>query len=201
MKSIDFSSWAKEFEKDYRTIIRYRDYNENLAEEKSPYFESISKVLQKRRYLFKEDFMNICVEKTWRPKKKYEVNSDEKIRGVTGRAISAHPNLEKQITELTHLSGVGVPVASAILTVIFPKDYCIMDYRAWGALFWTMLKPFKFKNYFDYSYALKNVRNYATLESYTFYLDRIKKLAIQNKMSPREIEMALWKFDEKKGII
>ena len=36
---------------------------------------------------------------------------------------------------LTGLTGVGVPMASAILTLIDPKRYGVLDIRAWQLLF------------------------------------------------------------------
>jgi hypothetical protein len=65
---IDIELWAKEYEKDYNTsntsIKYYIDNCENALEEKSPYFSSISKVIQKRGYLLKKEFISICEWKT-----------------------------------------------------------------------------------------------------------------------------------------
>jgi hypothetical protein len=99
------------------------------------------------------------------------------------------------------LNGVGVPVASAILTVIFPKHYCVLDYRAFRALLWITSKSFRFVNYIELWNILENFRNYATLESYTNYLEKIKNLATKHRISPRKIEMALWMYDKRKGIL
>ena len=63
---IDFNLWAQEYEKNYNSPIRYSDTHGNTVEEKSPYFESISTVLQKRGYLLKEEFISICEWKTKR---------------------------------------------------------------------------------------------------------------------------------------
>ncbi len=92
---IDFELWAKEYEKQYiqyNTSIEYIDNCENTLEEKSPYFSSISKVIQKRGYLLKKEFISICEWKTKRQKSRYKSNSEEIIRESTKNIISLHIN-------------------------------------------------------------------------------------------------------------
>lgn len=200
---IDFELWANE--EDYNSPIKYIDDNGNIKEEKLSNFTSISRVLKRRGYLFEKEFINICEWKTKRQKNRYERNSKEEIKKVTKTIISIHPNTKRQIYELTHLKGVGVPVASAILTVIFPEYYCLLDYRAWRALLWVLKlqesKSFCFKDYTKFSRVMDDFRNYPSLDSYIRYLEKIKKLAKQNNMTPRKIEMALWIYDKKNGIL
>lgn len=205
---IDFDFWAKQYEKNYDEPIEYIGDEGNDAKEKSPYFTSISKVLQKRGYLFKNEFISICEWKTKRQKRRYKTNHSIEIKKVTKNVISTqstHPDtkelINKQINNLIQLNGVGVPVASAIMTIIFPRYYCVLDYRAWRALHWTLKKSksFRFASYSEFSDFLDNYGKYASLKSYSDYLEKIKKLAKGYNMTPRKIEMALWKYDEKKG--
>lgn len=147
---INFERLAEEYERNYREdniIIQYRNNNGEIVSEHSPYFESISQVLQRRGFLLKEEFISICEWKTRRQRNRYQENSEEDIRNITAAVISIHPNIEEQIDNLIQLNGVGVPVASAILTVIFPEDYCVLVYRAWRAIIWVMSEPFSFNDW------------------------------------------------------
>ena len=201
---IDFERWAEEYERNYRennVSIQYRDNNGKIANETSPYFKLISQVLRERGLLLKEEFISICEWKTRRQRNRYQKNSEEDIRRITTTVISIHPNIKEQIHNLTQLNGVGVPVASAVLTVIFPENYCVLDYRAWRALLWVMSEPFSFNDYTEFSEIMDNFRNYASMDSYIHYLERIRTLAEQNYTIPRKIEMALWMYDKKRGIL
>jgi hypothetical protein len=61
-------------------------------------------------------------------------NSPEKIEAALTVAASPDSSTEDAMEALTNLSGVGVPVASAILTAIFPERYTVIDFRALEAL-------------------------------------------------------------------
>jgi hypothetical protein len=61
-------------------------------------------------------------------------NLPEKIREALQKAIAPTTSSREAILALTELRGVGVPVASAILTTIFPDRYTIIDFRALEAL-------------------------------------------------------------------
>jgi hypothetical protein len=102
------------------------------------------------------------------------------------------------------LKGVKIPVASAILTIIYPEKYCITDYRAWRALKWLQnisndgnLVLSGYEKYCDY---IDSLNVYDTLQSYMWYLKSLRSLAAGQKKTPRQFEMALWKFDEMKGV-
>jgi hypothetical protein len=56
----------------------------------------------------------------------------EIVRAVTGAIVARSP--KEAIESLTHLSGVGVKIASAILTAMFPSLYTVCDFRASEAL-------------------------------------------------------------------
>ena len=71
----------------------------------------------------------------------YETNDEAAIQKIT-KQILKEKNESNQIKLLLkgnswgRLKGVQIPVASAILTVIYPEKYCIIDFRAWRALMW-----------------------------------------------------------------
>lgn len=59
-------------------------------------------------------------------------NSDEDIAYLTAAAFDAPDTIGYRL--LTLLSGVGVPMASALLTVWDPDRYTVIDYRALATL-------------------------------------------------------------------
>jgi hypothetical protein len=203
MLNINYEKWAKKYAetwlketKKYPIIYRDDKTGKNLKET-SPNFEHCSKVFQKRGYLLFDEFISICKWKTDRQAGRYVSDSNKKqIREITFKIITQHLEIEQNLDELEKLDGVGIPVASAILTVIFPMEYCILDYRAWRALNHRK----NFKDYSEYSIFLDSYDHRSSIKSYKTYLEEIKKIAAQHPdMSPRKIEMALWKYDQSYG--
>src|SRR3990172_7119950 len=101
----------------------YLEPNGIEREEKSPYFENMSEVLVKRGFLYKKEFVSIGKWKAHRQINNYEANSEETVQKVT-RDVLKEENEMRKVKMLTNggLRGVLVPVASAILTVIYPVN-------------------------------------------------------------------------------
>lgn len=201
MNHIDFNYWRRRYEEDYPKDVSdrypiFKDAYDKEQREKSPYFETMSEVLRRRGYLLKDEFKSICLWKTTRQKKAYEEDSEEEIKTYTQKAINASTDKDK-VESLINLNGVGIPVASAILTVIDPAKYCVIDFRAWRALKW--LQGINFSSYENYSKFLDDYRNYGTLRIYRSFIEEIRGIAKKNNQTPRQVEMALWKFDKEKG--
>lgn len=203
---IDLAYWTKKYEENYpiSTEGKYPIFIDEKGvehEERSPYFGMMSRVLQKRGYLLKKEFVSVGNWKTERQKGRYENNSDEKVENLTRRALDASEN--EKIKILDKLEGVGVPVASAILTVVYPKKYCIIDYRTWRALLWLRKlaknRSFSFSSYKEYSDLLDLYDRYGTASSYFGFLGTLKDIGEKWNMTARQVEMALWKFDQMKG--
>jgi len=55
---------------------------------------------------------------------------------------------------LTALTGVGVPIASAVLALAEPQKYCIVDRRGWRALFGKEKESFSPVDYWSYRKAV-----------------------------------------------
>ncbi len=98
------------------------------------------------------------------------------------------------------LKGVGIPVASAILTVIFPEEYCVIDYRVWRTLLWMHSDMHNLENYSCFSELTDCLRKYTTIDSYSLFLEVIRKFAEENNTTRRKIEMALWAYDKERGL-
>ena len=61
-------------------------------------------------------------------------NSPELIRRFSAAAISRHSDPRLAAWILKYLHGVNVRMASAVMAVLFPDEYTVMDVRAWSAL-------------------------------------------------------------------
>ena len=204
---IDLDYWSKKYEDDYTKEARgkypvFIDEKGGEHEERSPHFEAMSAVLQKRGYLLKPEFVSIGNWKTERQKGRYEDNTDEDVESTTKEMFEAIDKDKVKI--LNRLNGVGIPVASAILTAVYPKEYCIIDYRTWRALLWlrklAKKGSFAFASYREYSNFLDSYDACArTYKRYYNFRDTLKTIGEKRGMTPRQVEMALWKFDQTKG--
>lgn len=197
--------WSKRYEAQYEQTTKgnfpvYIDELGNEVEDKSPYFITISKVLQKRGWLKEREFFKIGMWKTTRQKNNYLANSSQVIEERTRKAIIAarKGNLLDAVKQLNKLVGVQTPVASAILTMIFPQDFCVIDFRVWRVYKWWkefQQQQTKFTTYTEYRHFLDGIRKSGAKETYVEFLENLKKLAKQYKVTVRKIEMALWQFD------
>jgi hypothetical protein len=96
---IDFRYWKQKYEDDYQKDVDGKwpiFINEEAIEyeERSPYFETMSNVLQKRGYLLKKEFMTIGKWKTERQIKSYKKNTDYGVENLTKEALKV-PDPEK----------------------------------------------------------------------------------------------------------
>jgi hypothetical protein len=101
-------------------------------------------------------------------------NTDAVIEQVL-RSASAANNERSAIEALDKLHGVGVPIASAVLTAIAPEKYTIIDVHALRSL--------------GVSDDLIQKVDY-----YLAYLNKCRELAKQFKISLRTLDHALWQW-------
>lgn len=80
------------------------------------------------------EFLAMCRWKSPRARRHYERNTATAIRRASGAALAA-PSERERIEHLTALPGVSVATASAILTLIDPRRYGVLDIRCWQLLF------------------------------------------------------------------
>src|SRR5437879_4617054 len=89
---------------------------------------------KKRGYITKPELVEVCWWKSARGMKHIKRNRPEMIRTVTRGAFKTRSE-RKKLELLTSLHGVGVPMASSILTLTNPKRYGVIDIRVWQLLF------------------------------------------------------------------
>ena len=80
------------------------------------------------------EFRRMCRWKSPRARRLWEANSAAHVR-IVSRAVLATRSERRRMQLLTSLRGVGVPIASAILTLVDPRRYGVLDIRAWQLLF------------------------------------------------------------------
>ncbi len=171
--------------KEYKTIEEL--IKKNLDTEEDAETLKLMKELKdvkKRGHFTKEEFLKMGMWKSPRPKQRYLKNSEEEIISISEKVLAT--KFEKRRIELiTSLSGVSIPTASAILTLIDPENYGVIDIRAWQVFYLygsVKVKPtgtnFDFNNWYNY---LMKLRFYA------------KKF----KVSARDIERTIF-FHHKK---
>lgn len=136
-------------------------------------------------YLTLEEFEKILCWKLGgqygRQRERRKVNTDAVIRTVTTAALSlTHPDdeyeTELRLGILCTLRGVGVPVASAILALVFPERYAVIDFRGWRQVF-------------------DEERTTFSIPDYKRYLREIRRLALELAWSVQEVDLAIWEYD------
>ncbi|WP_159007486.1 hypothetical protein [Bradyrhizobium sp. S69] len=115
-----------------------------------------------------------------RGKSRPEKNESGAIEQALRVVVEEVDRPRRSIGTLIKLSGVGIPVASAIMAAIFPEQFTIIDFRALDAL---------------------SAEDYSTtsVKKYLDYVEYCTKLADDWDMSLRELDRALWKWSEKCG--
>jgi len=110
-----------------------------------------------------------------------DTNTEAEIASTLRFASAPRTSEKSAIDVLCRLHGVGIPVASAILTMIDPERYTIIDVRALESLGVS-----RSENSIDYDY-------------YLAYLQKCRELAREHKVSLRTLDRALWQWSKENG--
>lgn len=198
--SIPFDELISEYEQGYKdeenSLMYYQDGNKR--EDESPQFQTASSVLRSRGYIRFEELLEISRWKVESKRNDHRIreNSPEDIEKKSEDALSTS-DAEEAVEYLTELNGVGVPVASSILTIAKPSEYAVIDYRALRALGVARPQLTDPENYSIYSTFLSHVQDYNQDErSYSFYMEHVREIADNQGLTPREVDMALWTYDK-----
>jgi len=153
--------------------------------------EELAQLRRERQpfYLTAPDFERILQWKLGRQigrqRARRRANTEEIIRAVTGLALTiTHPDIEYELELRTDilcsLHGVGVPVASAVLALVFPEDYAVIDRRVWRQIFDADKTVF-------------------STPDYKKYMRQIRCLANDLDWPAQEVDHAIWEFDRRQG--
>lgn len=88
---------------------------------------------RQRGWFSRAEFLTMCRWKSPRALRRCRLNSAAAVRRVS-RAALATRSERARLSLLTGLHGVSVPTASAILTLLDPRRYGVLDIRAWQLL-------------------------------------------------------------------
>lgn len=108
-------------------------------------------------------------------------NSDELVK-KTSEAAFAEKEEYRRIARLDRLKGVGIAVASTILTVIDPHAYGIIDKRVWRLLY----------AYGEVDHDPQGLE--LGLDSWLDYLPKLRSWAKELHLTPREVERRLFEY-------
>ncbi len=137
-------------------------------------FKIIGPRIKKRGFIKFDEFYQICMWKSARQKQNYLRNKST-IENVSRKAFSEKDEISK-IKRLCELKGVGIPTASALLSIVFPDRYPVIDIRCI-----QMLNKIGIK-----------IRGSISVKRWAEYLDIMRSLALENKLTPRQIDQILF---------
>ena len=198
---IELPKWVERFEELWENKpIEYLDTSGAWREDDDPRFGSISNAIQSRGSVSVDELRKISHWKLQggRNDANIEKNAPAAVEQHTRAAFGATTDTEA-IDVLTDLSGIGVPLASTVLTVTDPDTYAIIDYRAFRGLVAAnpeLVDP-EMGGYGGYAEFIEHFRNYLTKASaYEYYMTHVRGIATDAGLSTREVDMALWAFDK-----
>jgi hypothetical protein len=122
---------------------------------------------------------NLKVIVNWKSRRRAALidnNRDDHVAVALQFASASSTPEAMAVAVLTALHGVGIPMASAILTAINPERYTILDFRA--------LQSLGIENWPD------------TIGFYVRYLDACRELAAVHGKSLRTLDRALWQWSK-----
>jgi len=162
---------------DYQLTERLKAHFAHLRQERQPLYLTGAEFGEILKWKLRAQY--------GRQKEKRTVNTEETIRAITGIALTiTHPDndyeLELRVSLLRVLRGVGVPVASAVLALVYPERYAVIDFRTWRQVFGEQKTTF-------------------LIADYTRYLKRISELADKLGWFPQEVDLAIWEYDRVNG--
>lgn len=125
---------------------------------------------------------NLMVIVNWKSSRRAALlveNKDDEIGIALQFALAPATPEAMAVAVLTALRGVGIPMASAILTAINPDKYTVLDFRA--------LESLGVENWPD------------TMAFYVRYLEACRELAAKHGVSLRSLDRALWQWSWEQG--
>ncbi len=138
-------------------------------------FNVIGPRVKKRGYFKFSEFYDICMWKSARQKQRYIQNRDI-IEEISKKAFAEKDERRKMKILSKNLDGVGIPTASALLTVVYPESYAVIDIRCL-----EMLRKMNC-----------NINKYPSLNIWGKYLKIMREWSKENSVTPRELDMALF---------
>ncbi len=161
---------------DAEWVKRWSDRYPTAAE--AELFDELGPAVAARGYYTRDELMQVGEWKSPRAKSYLARNPDSDIEDISRLALAAPERLRHRILVL--LGGVGIPMASALLTVADPYRFTVIDYRA-----------------------IETLRAYGELDvrwpSYSSYRALCRDLADRTATDLRTLDRALWQWSKEHG--
>jgi len=198
-------------------LEKIKEWLDNNSEEgeNTKYTMEIGKIAFKKGYLLKGQFLLFAEWKLYTGRfkepnlRKCDKNSYDKIKTITGKALNIikKSNPKDDLTQVKEaidilddeLEGVGVPVASSVLTLMCPERFGVIDTLQLPKIFDKFDREL-FQNYkniekwFTRCNKEEKKNKYCTVEEYIEYLDFIRGLAEDLNKNTRDVERALFEL-------
>ncbi|MCX8175585.1 MAG: hypothetical protein N3E51_05275 [Candidatus Micrarchaeota archaeon] len=173
---------------DKKDLEKYSKFA-NLEDFEEGQLAEIRRKFEKNGTISILDFSTILYWKSNRTKSgilKTIKNREVSVTSLFSR-VSAENDRTKKVEILLEIKGrkkngekgIGIPIASAILAVLYPKDYSICDKRVWDTLR-------------ESEYMEKFVHKPNTPANYMKFNEKLKEIANENCKSRRELDNYLW---------
>jgi len=158
----------------------YRVFNKNKSHKKLRERDSIIRNLEGKKYFTKDD-----LEKLFEYKGVTHPHSNRFVKKYTQKAFESD-DLEQKIRSLKRLNGVGMVMASTILTMQNPYRFAELDHMVWDTL------------QTDYSLegTEKDHRSDYGIGEYERYMDILRNLGEEYGMKASDVEFVLEILDE-----
>jgi hypothetical protein len=162
-----------------------QDYSRNnlsLLDDDDPLFPHAGENIRERGFVLSDELYRIARWKSRRRADLVKANPDHVIEKVTKLALALKDTDPGYAVDLlTVLKGVGVPMASVVLTVADPQEFGIIDIWTWQTL--NRWQPDRFP--------WKDTSGFSVTE-FLRYLETMRELARHGGLLCREVDMALW---------
>jgi hypothetical protein len=168
---------------DFARLARLYDLERYLLEVVSPRFVT-------DQTLAPYDFFAIVIWKSNRTKTKIK-------QGLAAAGLSVEALMHEvsraggpadKVETLLRIYGIGLSIASAILTICYPDEFTVLDYRAWESLQELGVDGLPPKEPYD-------------TPTYLQYCQVCQDLARRLGLSLRDLDRALWAHSWKKDLI
>jgi thermostable 8-oxoguanine DNA glycosylase len=152
-------------------------------------FGRVSQRFQRKRTLSAKDFYAII---TWKANRQLNILAEDiaqmyQTPSNVMRAVAACDTHVERMQLLDAIDGMGVPIASAILTVCYPDDLTVLDDRAWKTLL-----------------ALERVEGPMPADANAYfqhYLPVCVALANELGCTLRQLDEAMWGRSKSRGLL
>lgn len=119
-------------------------YRAAMKAEERDLIDEVAPAAGARGWLTKGEFLAVCHWKSPRSQPRCQKNHEDFVRAVTATALSTE-NERLRIEVLRLLDGVEWPTASAILHLVHPDRYPLLDIRALWSVGANMHRPYDFE--------------------------------------------------------